>query len=658
VICPPCSLRDDRSFVCRLLAWALVLSMAILPGPVAADAGVCPNSGVPGTPYEGFGAETPGGSGKPIYRVTTLADSGPGSLRDALSAGNRCIVFDVAGNIVLGKQLYVHGAFVTVDGFAAPSPGITVLDYGVGIWGTHGAHDVILRGVRFRNAGQKSCDDGECWDGIQIKNGAYRIVIDHVSSDHASDGAIDITSQQGTLTRDVTIQWSILSGTRNQAAMGRAARVSMHHNLFIGGQNRNPQADWDTTLATRPPDTVLDFRNNVVWDFSAYGTLVRRNATANILNNYYYSSSRPTAASALTVDYQGRAHAAGNHSGNGADVDARGTERAAFPAPPVATTDACRAAYEVQDEAGARGVTFDLDAVDSRHLAQMPASQLPGCTVVTAIPSPPPPSPAPARPVPSDPPATPIPILGTSPASRPDLVMTSLSIPSTIYSGLEFPIKVGITNRGVAPAGSARLRVYLSRGTTVAASDVLLRARSMPALVPGASQWHAITEVIPPEIEPGSYHVLLIADADAAVNELDERNNVTVAEVTVARPIPTTPTPDLVTTGVLVPSALRRGTGFSVKFDVKNRGTGIAGASRLKIYLSTDAGLSADDVLLRSRSLAALAPGAAQSHALTEVVPPTVRPGSYYLVLVVDDDGAVRELNERNNVTAVAVTVW
>jgi hypothetical protein len=364
----------------KRLSGLLMLVLAATLAPADADATTCPNTGVPGTPYQGFGASTTGGAGRPVYRVTHLGDAGPGSLRDALSRGDRCIVFDTAGDIDLRNQIYVKGGSITVDGFTAPAPGITLRDHGISIWGNHGASNVILRGLRYRNSGEKSCASSRgCYDGIQIKNGARRVVIDHISSDRAPDGALDITGKPDSLTQDVTVQWSIISGTTHQSLIHRATRVSMHHNLFIDGQNRNPQADWDSTLSTVPPDVVLDFRNNVIWNFSAYGTIVRRNATANVVDNYYYSAARPNAARALVIDRQGRAHAAGNFSGNGVDVNALGTATTPFPAASISTTDSCTAVQDVADQAGARGRAFGLDAVDRRHIAQLSSGELGGC---------------------------------------------------------------------------------------------------------------------------------------------------------------------------------------------------------------------------------------------------------------------------------------
>ena len=52
------------------------------------------------TRAEGFGARSKGGKGGRILRVTSLDDSGPGTLREALTAsGPRIIRFDIGGTI-------------------------------------------------------------------------------------------------------------------------------------------------------------------------------------------------------------------------------------------------------------------------------------------------------------------------------------------------------------------------------------------------------------------------------------------------------------------------------------------------------------------------------------------------------------------------------
>ena len=91
------------------LAVALVGLMA--HGPIAAAQPVA---------YEGYGSVTTGGAGGDVYHVTSLADSGPGTLRDGVT--NR-LCRRLLGRLASGSGTSCHGDAATAAG--GPSCGLS-----------------------------------------------------------------------------------------------------------------------------------------------------------------------------------------------------------------------------------------------------------------------------------------------------------------------------------------------------------------------------------------------------------------------------------------------------------------------------------------------------------------------------------------------------
>src|ERR1035438_10354196 len=109
----------------------------------------------------GFGANVTGGRGGSVYHVTTLADSGTGSFRDAVSHGSRIIVFDVGGYINLQTAVTCSSG-ITIAGQTAPGGGIGIMGAEVSFYGKN---NIICRHVRFRQGdihnGSNSSNAGE-----------------------------------------------------------------------------------------------------------------------------------------------------------------------------------------------------------------------------------------------------------------------------------------------------------------------------------------------------------------------------------------------------------------------------------------------------------------------------------------------------------------
>jgi pectate lyase len=310
-----------------------------------------------------------------VYTVTSLAASGSGTLADAVSRGNRYIKFAVAGTIRLSSPIRVKGSYITIDGSSAPAAGITLKGAGLYIYGSAGAHDVIVRNIRIRDAAD---------DGFGVAYGGYNIVFDHVSAQGSGDGNIDITADS----HDVTVAWSILAdpmAQKNSLMAYRAQRVTMHHNLLVEAVDRNPNIAYDYSGATTS-NVTMDFSNNLVWGWgTGIGARVHYGAKANLVNNYFYAPRGDNEDGLVVCRSTGVPSANASDCNNGdrtrfarayvtgnvnpgltsRNINAVGTESRPFGAVPVTLENACTAAARVRNEAGA----WPRDAVDQYYVS-------------------------------------------------------------------------------------------------------------------------------------------------------------------------------------------------------------------------------------------------------------------------------------------------
>ncbi|KAH0681553.1 hypothetical protein KY284_022638 [Solanum tuberosum] len=182
---------------------------------------------------EGFGRFAIGGLNGPVYPVTSLADDGPGSLRDGCRKKEPLwIVFEVSGTIHLTSYLRVS-SHKTIDG-----RGQRIKLTGKGLQLKDCEH-IIVCNLEFEGG------RGHDVDGIQIKPNSRHIWIDRCSLRDYDDGLIDITRQS----TDITISRcyfaqhdkTMLIGADPSHVGDRCIRVTIHHCFFDGTRQRQPR---------------------------------------------------------------------------------------------------------------------------------------------------------------------------------------------------------------------------------------------------------------------------------------------------------------------------------------------------------------------------------------------------------------------------------
>ena len=116
--------------------------------------------------------------------------------------------------------------------------------------------------------------------------------------------------------------------------------------------------------------------------------------------------------------------------------------------------------------------------------------------------------------------------------------------------------------------------------------------------------------------------------------------------------------PDLVVTAMTIPDAGGAGATITITDTTRNQGTGVAGASTTTYYLSTNNNvLDAADVVLGSRAVPLLGPGASDTGSVTVTIPAGTPAGTQYLFAKADSADVVVENQEGNNTYARTIRI-
>ena len=172
------------------MTWiCLAVTLGVVHSPLWAAVKAFPTA-------EGFGANAVGGRGGRVIEVTNLNDSGPGSLRACAEAtGPRICVFRIGGTIALNSPISINGpnSYLTMAAQTAPGDGIQLKNWYVTIGS--GAHDVIIRHLRFREGTDHTPQNinNDCGGFVLYgpNGGVSNVVLDHVSVEWVCDDSLN-----------------------------------------------------------------------------------------------------------------------------------------------------------------------------------------------------------------------------------------------------------------------------------------------------------------------------------------------------------------------------------------------------------------------------------------------------------------------------------
>lgn len=206
-----------------------------------------------------------------IVHVTTLSPDGPGSLTDAISKGNRHVVFDVGGVIDLRStsvarpdyEILLTSSNITIDGSTAPVPGISIVGARILIQNAANVtikHITLLQGddvVGVENRGQR--------DTLTIQ-ASEDVLIQNVSLFWSQDELADVWAGSRRVTFDRVLFAEPLDKDNHAHGLlagNGASEVTIINSVFASPRKRAPKFAFGTDIDGHTGGLMV---NNIIYN--------------------------------------------------------------------------------------------------------------------------------------------------------------------------------------------------------------------------------------------------------------------------------------------------------------------------------------------------------------------------------------------------------
>ncbi|NCS06775.1 MAG: hypothetical protein GPJ07_09250, partial [Microcystis aeruginosa G13-07] len=239
----------------------------------------------------------------------------------------------------------------------------------------------------------------------------------------------------------------------------------------------------------------------------------------------------------------------------------------------------------------------------------------------------------------------------------PDFIVSNATAPASVTIGATISVTWDAKNQGTVAANADWYdRVVISTDQIFGNSDDTYLTEvwqgSFTPLAAGATYSRTLNVTLP-STATGDRYLLFKADNYNYQGETDENNNVYSLPINISAS-------DLQVTATNAPTSAILGETVELTWTVTNNGTGAASQDWYdRVYLSSNQTLDSNDVQVTSEWVSSQTPLAAgASYTISKnVTLPSFTPGNQYLLFVADRDNYQGEINENNNLAAVAISL-